>query len=794
METVLFSDSSEDWLSQYNANIDATANISDMSELTLKDFFRRPVLIDSADWKVGVNLNKTFNPWAKFLNDPRVANRLTNYHLMNGSLHLKFLINGSPFYYGKAIVSYYPLINQEADINTLPGSTTLTRTITTQRLHAYLNPTTNSGCEMVLPYLWFYDHVNLPAGDFNSLGDIYITEFNPLTFANGVAPGTGLTIQIYAWSDDMSMSCVTSQNIAGLVSQSGEYESSPVSSIATTMAKVSGKLDSIPLIGPYAKATSTMFQGISMIAKSLGYSSPAIIDNLTNNHPNILGGIANVDRGDVVQKLSVDSKQELTVDPRTVGLDGEDQMVIKHIATKEAFLDTITWLPADAKDSLKWNARVNPVYSIGNSAAGFPFYLLPCTFAALPFKYWRGTIRYRFEIVCTPYHQGRLRLVFDPRLSGTAPSNASYTRIIDIGKDTEFTLDVGWACEKKFLKVGSLSKTTGAFGFQTAAYTVPDSVYSNGVVALYVTNILSSPGIDNSKGIYINVFVSMTEDCEFADPTESAVSRTSVLVPQSGIIETGKIEDNTKPIDNAVSDAICMTELISDHTYDVYFGEVITSFRQLLHRYNYHSSYLTNPLATGSITYKITLGDFPYYKGRAARGVQTGVPATYFYNVCKTTLLNYLAPAYLLSRGAMRTKYLIEANTGDDVTYIGVCRSDIENVLYDYDKTDIDDSNFLQLQTTTRSAWPTFQNGGHLSEASYQPNLEVEFPFMSNTRASFSRSPGMAISEFSQGKSCHTLYITEYDISANTTIHRLISVGEDFSLFLFQGCPPLYFV
>ena len=159
-QLVSFSDSSPGYTCMANCDqTDETMLVGESDQATLKDFLSRPLKV--AEFTTGVNntLNDTFYPWFALLSSPRVANRINNFRAIRGNLHLKFVVNGGPFYYGKVLVSYKP-VNGTIDHPVFPLSDFYDTTISnfgnimtaSQRPHLYLDYTSNQGGEMMLPF------------------------------------------------------------------------------------------------------------------------------------------------------------------------------------------------------------------------------------------------------------------------------------------------------------------------------------------------------------------------------------------------------------------------------------------------------------------------------------------------------------------------------------------------------------------------------------------------------------------------------------------------------------------
>eukprot|EP01084_Bolivina_argentea_P113537 202308_1 len=104
-------------------------------------------------------------------------------------------------------------------------------------------------------------------------------------------------------------------------SQADEYAPNGIiSSTSTTVARVAGLLTSAPSIGPYALATQMAASTVSNIARLFGYSRPPVLTDINSYKQMNLGNLANTNVSDAVMKLSLDAKQELSVDPRIMGL------------------------------------------------------------------------------------------------------------------------------------------------------------------------------------------------------------------------------------------------------------------------------------------------------------------------------------------------------------------------------------------------------------------------------------------------------------------------------------------
>ena len=69
------------------------------------DYFSRPVLIDTYSWaENGADgFKKNISPFTAFFNDANMKAKLKGFSLMRCKLKLRFMVNGSPFYYGAIV-------------------------------------------------------------------------------------------------------------------------------------------------------------------------------------------------------------------------------------------------------------------------------------------------------------------------------------------------------------------------------------------------------------------------------------------------------------------------------------------------------------------------------------------------------------------------------------------------------------------------------------------------------------------------------------------------------------------
>lgn len=784
-ETVVFRDANSEWTSSASSAVDGTRLSTVQNDDSLDAFFKRPISIYQTAWTpLNVTpLTATINPWSLFFTNTRVANRICNYNLLTAKLKIKVLVNGNSFYYGRLMVDYVPLPSLDTSMDfTL---TTLGNAVAaSNRQHLYLDPTTSMGGEMELPFLWPNDNANITVSDLASLGSIYIRELVQLKHAN--AATTPVEIVIMAWAEDVTLAIPTTLDTYGLTAQANEYEMRPASALASATAGLMGRLSSVPIIGPYAKATQMVASSLGAVARMFGYSRPAIINDPVTVRPNYVGNLASTDMGDPVQKLTVDSKQELSIDPRIFGADTGDELVISRIAAVESYYYQFPWTVGRVPDACLFSVRPHPRLNV--QTAGIT-YMPACCFASAPFVYWRGCMRYRFQIVGSGFHKGRLKVMWDPNYIASPETNVAFTRIVDISADREFTIDVPWGQPRAFLPCAAMgqspSLTTDVAAFASS------QPWANGVLAVYVLNTLVTPNSATNNDISILVSVSMADDAEFAVPEDSAFYSYATVynyTPQSNETE---VDAEGAPVSEGATESMLQCTPSPDRSL-VYFGERVQSFRQLLRRYTYHSTYLcgsTTAPTTGDVLWYVQNPDFPQYRGYGPLALHRTATAG-LYNYVLPSLLTFLTPAYLGVRGSIRSKYKLKC-PAQDVLTMQVSRSS-SGTASPANGTVATVVTGQSKYAANISSYPTCFMGAALTAPEKQPVLEVEFPYYKGQRFDCARCVTGTAANSPLGIT-NTYHAVHMQVTGTSTkaLDRYIAVGEDFTLFYFLGAPPM---
>lgn len=815
-----FADQDAGWTTTMLGGHDSTMDLGSNANSALGNFLERPIRQSAQTWLVGQPFYYKFNPWTAFCDNEFVKAKISNYELLRMKLHVKIIISGTKFHYGRAMASYNPYtVGDEVtvDRNFIPQDLIQA----SQKPHIFLNPTKNTGGQLDLPFFYPKNFMSIPKGDSFEMGEITISSFGNLLHANlGTDP---VTITTYIWADDVTLTMPTS-SFPPFESQSGrrggrrsaaqdassinvrdEYGQGIISKPAAALAKAAGALSHLPVIGPYMTATQIGANATSNVAQMFGYSRPNIVTDTLQTKPVPAGNLANTDAADAALKLTMDSKAELTVDSRTVGLDGTDEMGILDYCKRESYLTQFDWIPNESPDTLLWNTRVCPM-QLDNFVG--EIHMTPLAHMSTVFSYWQGSLKYRFQIVKSDFHKGRLLVRWDPNNNTSSVNyNTNYSRVVDIAETDDFEIVVGWGQAEPFLPCG-LPFDVGS-NFSDGQRLLKDST-SNGVLEITVLNDLVCPSAD--APISINVFVSACDDYKLAVPNNEPLidyhlfpdasdeqrkqPKSEILESQSSApnVETGTTTVTDKPTSPSELTVIGGKSNQDDPTYSVFFGDPPCSIRELCKRYS-NTRFWWPPLpGNGEVRWNDLLNkDMPYYTGWDTRGIDNGVIEGTL-TVGPTAFSSWFAPQYAGVRGGYRKKYMFFGNQAPCVPTVqrrGKFLSD--NGVYQYKSFPIGaPSDFIQKIVSRYSA-PYAGNGAAATNTYINNTLEVELPFYMNKRFASPR----IISAQNLDCNSHTVSSQAFEVGTTDAIvnhpyQQFDAVAEDWTLFFFTGVPRYY--
>nr|ULF99922.1 MAG: hypothetical protein [Marnaviridae sp.] len=543
----------------------------------ISTYFERPRLIRTFEWdeNAGNGPKDTFTPWKDFFTSAEMSNKLQGYSLLSCKLHLKFLINGSPFYYGALMANYTPLDGHRTDTARDGSFLGNELVLESQKPHVWLNNQDCSQAEMTLPFLYPYPYVEVTSQALEDMGRVRLIQYVPLLSANGTS-SSAVTVQVYAWAEDLYLAGPTNLPVA----QSGFRPNKQISGPASAIANAAGALRNVPVIGAYAMATETMAKTVGNIAGFFGFTNTPVITDVQPYKP-VPFQLASSEISEPVMKLSLQPKQEIAIGSAQHGGSDKDELALLPFVQRTSFLVGTEWSTTDVPGDPLFTTAVTPqMVQVSNVHRQWAW--TPLGYPSSCFQYWRGTIRFTFKIIRSPYHRGRVQISWDRKAQDLALSPPignpnTYTVVMDLDETDTVTMDVPYSQAKQFLQVRKFASIPVA-PWSTDAVPVGTWGEFNGVLSVRVLNRLTAP--EASSNVTMLVFVSAGDDFEYAAPVESG-NNTETTMHSFSLYRQPTAQSGFS--EEVPAHTLCNDSVAPD-VYKEVFGEKIASIRELLHR------------------------------------------------------------------------------------------------------------------------------------------------------------------------------------------------------------------
>nr|QUS52722.1 hypothetical protein 2 [Mute swan feces associated picorna-like virus 19] len=670
----------------------------------LSDFLSRPVLLATYTWTEGASIDQTLAPWGLYFNDPVIRNKLENYNYINCNLRIKIMINASPFYYGLAGAFYTPLPTWETGGPS--GGAEGVKVTASQKPHVWIYPANSQGAEFKLPFFYHKNWLDLTdLTEVQNLGSLNIKSFTDLLNANSVA-GTDCDVQVYAWAEDVHMCGPTAlaalqstnekkkkiQGGAGVgsgnkggstksgvlppESQRGEdkYQTAGlISKPASAVARAAGKIASLAgaaaaangpdpsdfitgTVAAVASGVSTVASAVSMVADVFGYTNVPNIEGVSPFKDLPFHSMASSEISQPIEKLTLDPKNELTVDGHVTGITQKEELQIDSLCRRESYIDSFTWTAADATNTLLWGTKVTPALLVVEGTTPDRRYsLTPMAMVNQLFSFWRGDIVIRIRLIASKYHRGRVRITWDPSAnleanSGTNTSN--YNVIQDLNECADIRIRVPYLQRTAYLK----TTDSPIQRFATSGLSALSSDFDNGQLTIRVFTQQTSP---SASADIVGIISAYGENMEFAGPKE--VSTAYGYYPLQS-------QDESEYPENTISAPMFEPTVPPRDINLIYMGENVTSLKQLLRRHSY-----VGPTVFGADTtsrYSVLTmarNRLPLYYGFDPNGIHTADEiigaATAPFNFVHPTPFNWISRCFRACRGSVSWQFNTASST-----------------------------------------------------------------------------------------------------------------------------------
>lgn len=502
------------------------------------------------------------------LSNTMIKNKVEGFFGIRSTIVLRLQVNGTRFQQGRYMLCAVPLAGScqsSAKIDTYVRFHSASLCQRSQLPHVELDVACDSVIELRLPFISSRAASLAAPNGFQDNWDIALYPYSPLVAGSG---DNTASYTLWYHMEDVELTGVavpqsairtkvTKRNATELEQQSAGI--SPISSGLKMVSKGMDMLGSVPLLSTFAKPASWVTDVMGKAAWSFGYSRPT---NLAPEHKivrTVNSGFVNSDTADNSAVLAYTSRNQVQGLPGFAGTN-IDELDLRHIATKYAYIDSKDFTDEQAVGTVIASYALYPRnFATITSVLPYIESPTPLKFVSNFFRYFRGSIKFRFKFVKTEFHSGRLLIAFSPSAAidpvGTpslADTQYLHREIIDLRNCNETEI----VCP--YVSLESYKQTD-------------DNADNTGSIHIYVLDKLIAPSTV-SNSIKILVEVAGGDDIEFAVPDHNRAYPTQVASYQMG--------DSTQCGFNSTSFGGKQTDDIV--TASACIGERITSFRQLL--------------------------------------------------------------------------------------------------------------------------------------------------------------------------------------------------------------------
>lgn len=568
---------------EYNVTLYSEQN--DIQDLT--KYFSRPTALADSILPLGVRSRFFVESFrmseliAKWTNG---ASRLSGVHGIRATIVYTLQVSVTPFHQGHVVLSFQHGANHNSftqfSRSRLPEACT-------NLPHVRLDVASDTMVQLRVPYLNQFEY-SLVANDSVDELSYGTVALNMITFCETVAALTAPTFQLLVHLEDVELFGATPQDQNSVTIQSGkklapvteefERESHPFSSAAMSLSKtVKWISKGIPAISSIGGPTSWFLAKAAGAIRSFGFAKPTIVSPPARHYriDNVIE--QNVDVASNALVVGPLASNMLRVSPVFAGTD-VDEMSLKYVLSQWSQIhffgiDTTTAArtlvyATPVTPSACWFRQNGSLPSFNNFApvvstpVGNSFMPSSLFYFGSMFRYWRGTIKYRFTFAKSKMHGGRIMITYLPQRNDVSDAN-------------------GYGSVRTTLPVATYGPAAGPspFGY-TKMFSLRDNnvvefeipyvspvpftnfVNYPGTLAMYVVDPLQAPATCSQR-ITVLVEVCAGEDFELSNPNgvryPAAVNGTTIVVQSGKLLGNGN--DN-----------------LSEYT----IGESITSLKQLI--------------------------------------------------------------------------------------------------------------------------------------------------------------------------------------------------------------------
>lgn len=418
-----------------------------------------------------------------------------------GDLVVKVHINCNKFQIGQLQCSWY--YQPKADASFPQKNSVYTRSGTH---HCVISAAPNNEVELFIPYKAYKSmyHTKTYAGDQRDLpldmGTLFITVLSELKTTGETSPKCSFTVFVKFQNNEFTGMIAGDIDTPAQVTEPLVYQMDGVGGILANAVPLVEKL----LVG----SNNDNNRDNPPLNSAPKYLVP------TASHSWSVGT-------DIVEPLH---NLRLSGKAQTCHPDADiDEMKIDTLKRKYMLCDVFQWSQQNINGAQLWSYSVNPIppkdrlpiVSSANTNILASYQLTPIGFLSSLFQYWRGSIEYRFDIVASQFHSGKLLMAYIPGVEEGAnvtieQARASPHIVISLDNAMSYTWRVPYVADRPW------------WPRRYAGESVSNNVTSPSKIFVFVLNeLVMADTVPDS--VEILVYMRGGEDMEFAIPVQPSI-------------------------------------------------------------------------------------------------------------------------------------------------------------------------------------------------------------------------------------------------------------------------------
>ncbi|APG77448.1 hypothetical protein [Hubei tetragnatha maxillosa virus 3] len=717
----------------------------------VRNIMQKPMLVGVIPWSTKDEVEKLLKAY-QVPGDTIVGphyNQIATFAFWRGHPTFRIQLNGTKFHCGRVIVAFIPFYSKKKHTDVLWSTNNLT-----SFPHVMLDASISNSGILNIPFAHYQTYFGsvIPSA-YSFLGQLVVSVFNRLS----TSTTSSQTLDISVWvSYD---NCELHQPCHAHVPQFAQAESGVEGAVKSVLPMITD------LVAPGASSViGSVAGGIANLDKP---TDPVEISRWV---PNAVSSLNFGDGLDKSNRLSLRPGTATVTEVENISTT-KDDMNLLELAKIPTVVSRVVWGTADAPQALLRTLKVNPCLwtAHGNGEGADPpvdvYTVNLLAYLSRPMKYWRGSIKYRIQIIASAMHSGRLQISFTPGYLASDFNNSNYanTFIVDLQEKSEVEFVVPYMATRPWLRCDKIQEIT-----TTNAGSVIGST-AVGFIKIHVLNRLCCPDTV-AQHVDINIFNSAGDDFELAFPSDLAFFRgigNLVVQKNEAKAESGQEFVNTRTDTQAPQTITAGKGLLSSSVVTT-LSENAMDLKTVLRRYQAVFTDSGVKIGTGVRKFLHAFQNTPTLSGVHKKYGVTAVQT-------RTHLCHY-SELFTFWRGSLRYKYVY--HTKNPITFTvfhipGVFGPD----KFDPQVVSGDFSDLLVALTST---------GAQIAVSQIQNSIEFEIPFYAPYQQLKTMDGGIMNATAATG----TVFIIG-ETTEQPELHYTLfqAAGDDFGLNYLRGAP-----